>query len=70
MKLKPCPFCGQPPVLQKMDRGASFYQRYRRHDWRVHCDNASKCLSMVFTFWMSRAEAIKAWNTREEEPNA
>lgn len=55
-ELKPCPFCGKTPV---MDKGHSFFQ--------VMCNNHD-CWIMPRTDLYTKEEtAIEAWNGRAED---
>ena len=57
--LKPCPFCGADPeithdIIDDMDF------------WSIGCGNDDKCpVILVTNDFESKAEAVKAWNTRD-----
>ena len=54
-ELKPCPFCGNTPMLRN-DAG----------EWRVEC-SGPECDCLPSTWWYeSEEEAIEAWNRRAE----
>ena len=57
MKLKPCPFCGCEPHF------------YENDGWiYIECGNVD-CVTICETRGAeTKGEAIKAWNTRVEEP--
>jgi hypothetical protein len=58
MKIKPCPFCGEP--ARKIRSKADFTR------WvRVSCVNA-KCKIKPFVVKPLLPAAIEAWNTRKE----
>lgn len=54
-ELKPCPFCGLPPVVHEFEDG-----------WTVECYPQNKCpVEPVLQEHYHRKEnAIKAWNKR------
>lgn len=63
-ELKPCPFCGNDgrgPIEHAL------HISYNEHDWREaswspQCD---KCTATM-GYFVSKEEAIDAWNTRKE----
>jgi len=54
-ELKPCPFCGQPPLFGYRGKNAGANV--------IECQN-NDCPCMPFTHALAHAEAIAAWNTR------
>ena len=55
-ELKPCPFCGGTNIYCE-DAG------HKTDVWFVQCDDCGA----TFPHFDSKAEAIKAWNTRTKE---
>lgn len=53
-KLKPCPFCGEPPIISEREEG-----------YFIECGN-THCLVRPDTYQLDamKAEAVEAWNTR------
>lgn len=54
--LLPCPFCGEPPVFDKLGRG-------RHNKWHVGCIN-NECHAGPGLVAPSRPVAARRWNTR------
>lgn len=55
-ELKPCPFCGERPILQKLSTKTVY---------RVTCDNDENCGVFCYTDEKgSQQIAIDAWNDR------
>ena len=71
--LKPCPFCGNIPYIEKrpMWDGARGY--YGRYKFDIHCENCGCTVNLGAnnTIYTKENEAknnaIKAWNRRVEE---
>lgn len=60
-KLKPCPFCGSEPNVQKAEYNAPYVEYF------VRCSNMKKCSVLPFTYSFDNIEdAIDAWNRRAE----
>ena len=56
--LKPCPFCGKNPRVEK------YIDHYRRTNYAVEC-RFEKCTTQPMTAWCaSEKDAAKAWNRR------
>ena len=55
-ELKPCPFCGEPPVLT----GGVCYSYCQ-----ISCENA-ECYITCTTLRSSETDAVEAWNHRAE----
>lgn len=68
--LKPCPFCGQRPVLQRDVR----YPRpecKRKDAFEVVCKNLNCIIGYVDErYSLSEEEAIEWWNRRASNENA
>ena len=68
--LKPCPFCGEAPIVQRDVR----YPRPRRtakQAWEIICDNPECIIFDADTRYFLRcSDAIAAWNTRASEASA
>ena len=58
-KLKPCPFCGNIPRIEKTEGGHNF-------EWDIDCvTKQGQCFIPINNFpFKTKAEAIKAWNRR------
>lgn len=72
-KLKPCPFCGNSPYIEKIPLWNSSYGYYGCFKFDIHCD---KCgcridLGQNDTVYCEEKQAIKnavtAWNRRTKE---
>ena len=64
-ELKPCPFCGRPPRIQKDSR----WPRSGKHEgnrvdaFEVVCDNSNCPIYHADNkYFLSEEDAIKAWN--------
>ena len=71
-EMKPCPFCGKEPVLQKDKR----YPRMTNGSalpidaYEVVCNTFSCPIYHADNTYFTKAEtAIKAWNTRKDNKN-
>jgi hypothetical protein len=53
--IKPCPFCGKKPSIEKWLCGTVCYQ--------IRCQS-TRCLVNPRTGFMPKEEAIEAWNQR------
>ena len=71
-ELKPCPFCGNKASLSEM-RGVSLEGSL----FMVECSNCSAIIgrhhetyqaTKGYLHFYNQKDAIKAWNTRKEEP--
>ena len=63
-KLKPCPFCGRAPVVEKF--GGPPYS-FSQITYRAHCFNDGKCPTAPWTKnYIRKSGAIAAWNRRAE----
>lgn len=80
--IKPCPFCGEIPYLEKVPlwdfHGNSTHGYYGCFDYEIKCHNP-KCRCSVHlgnncTVYTpdeeAKKNAIEAWNRRFEEPSA
>lgn len=57
--IKPCPFCGAQPVIEKE---LSWKGKY---SWAIACNNDNCPMETVWNYgFLSEQEAIKAWHTR------
>lgn len=69
-RLKPCPFCGQLPRLQRDDRWprSGPHEGERVDAFEVVCDNY-KCpiYHADIVYFLSEQEAVDAWNRRAAE---
>lgn len=66
-KLKPCPFCGEKPLVRMVDlRCITVADNVAlRDEWyRVCCGNASCVCNTRTKKFLSKDEAIEAWNRR------
>lgn len=61
MKLKPCPFCGEVPVIKK---------NFGANRINVECENPLCNVSAQSDICSTENEAIGIWNTRAEESKA
>ena len=70
LNLKPCPFCGAHPTLNK-DDGASWLIPTRISDddpaYSVECDNVDCDCNPCTILFKTKEEAIEAWNKRVKE---
>lgn len=57
-KLKPCPFCGAEPIMNRA--------LWPDTDYIIKCDNF-KCNVELTTFAYPKDKVIEIWNTRKEE---
>lgn len=64
-ELKPCPFCGDEALIDRVDEGADYRPWYW---WTVHCSNRDCVCDALCHEYEAEAEAIAAWNTRADEP--
>lgn len=65
-KLLPCPFCGMTPVVTSYDyktpKGTVLHRQ-----WRVECEyHGCEVQPTADWHYMSREEAIAAWNRRAD----
>ena len=61
VKLKPCPFCGMIPEVEK------YIDRYNRTKYGIEC-KSSKCDIQPTTPWYAEEkEAVKAWDRRPND---
>jgi hypothetical protein len=59
MKPKPCPFCGELPVVSYSPNGLG---------WQVACMNEAGCeLTPITWLYETEEEAVAAWNKRGRE---
>ena len=57
-KLKPCPFCGKDSTIHESCSDSMFH-------WFVMCEGCGTASDV----YINKSQAIKAWNTRKEEPS-
>lgn len=60
-KLKPCPFCGESPVINPHGFYNKKTKEFTDKTYGIVCDN---CHTSSWQFYNTKDEAIKAWNTR------
>ena len=59
-ELKPCPFCGKIPMLER------FIDRFQRDKYDIEC-RCPYCEVQPMTPWYEeKNDAIEAWNRRAE----
>lgn len=63
MKLKPCPFDGSAPMVERYTEDRS---RLQCRLWRVYCPDAFSHVTAQTDWIEGRAAAIRAWNTRKQ----
>lgn len=67
-KLKPCPFCGGEAEYYTYEQEHNLYDSntlgfLETYETTEHCVGCEECLAMVGPF-VTKKQAIKAWNTR------
>ena len=56
-ELKPCPFCGEMPIIHGEESG----------DYYIECINVGCACLPTSCFYETKEQAIEAWNRREGE---
>lgn len=60
-KLKPCPFCGCTPTLERVKTSAT------RYGYRIMCENADCVCNPTTLCTDTKEEIIEIWNRRANE---
>lgn len=60
VELKPCPFCGRPPVARRLSSGS----------YQIECDNDEDCSVCADVRGNDAEEAKLRWNTRTPDPES
>ena len=60
-KLKPCPFCGGNPKVGSLGGD--------KENWCIWCENCLLACAETGVSGKTKADIIKAWNTRAKEGN-